>query len=497
LSEVARGLTQRTIGGLFWTSVGAVVQAILQLVALAVLARLLSPSEFGMAAAALVVIGFSVIFSQVGVGPAIVQCSALEPRHLRTGFTLSLLLSLVVAGSVWAAADLVAAFFRMQELGAVVRTICPIFICRGLSTVAESLAQRELRFRWLAAIEVGAFAGGFIIIGTTLAWLGYGIWALVGAHLMQNIARTAGLLAGQPHAKRLLLDRHTVGELLYFGGGFTLARVGNYLAGQGDNLVVGRWLGAQALGLYTYAYYMMATPAQLIGQVFDRVLFPTMAQVQSESERLTRAYRSGLATMALLILPVSVTLAIVAPEVILVLLGPKWAGVVGPFRIFALGMLFRTSYKLSDSLTRATGAVYSRAWRQGIYAVAVVTGAWAGHHWGLAGVAVGVLAAIAINFALMAQLSLGLTGMRWSEFGAAHVPALALTAVVGVSTWIVATYLRELQVTPIMLLVSITLWMPAMALILCWCMPQLFLGKDGQWLLRSLLASAPLQRPQA
>src|SRR5439155_16638905 len=110
-------------------------------------------------------------------------------------------------------------------------------------------------------------------------------------------------------------------ELLYFGGGFTLARVGNYIAGQGDNVVVGRWLGASALGIYSLAYQLITAPAILVGQVLDRVLFPTMASVQLEPTRLGRAYRTGVAVCALLVLPPSVVVTIVAPEIIVVLLG--------------------------------------------------------------------------------------------------------------------------------------------------------------------------------
>ena len=242
------------------------------------------------------------------------------------------------------------------------------------------------------------------------------------------------------------------------------------------------------MGLYTHAYQLMTSPAVLLGQALDRVLFPTMALVQLEPARLARAYRSGAAVCALLVMPASIVLAILAPEIVLVLLGPAWAGVVTPFRILALGMLFRTSYKLGDSVARATGAVYDRAWRQAVYALAVVVGAWIGQHWGLAGVALGVLAALAINFALMAQLSLRLTGVRWSELGAAHLPALALTVALGAETWALAAWLRGLQTAPLVLLAEVALFSTGAGVLLCWGLPPLFLGRDARTLLRAMVA---------
>ena len=490
------GLAERTVVGVLWTSLAMGAQAALQLVALVVLARLLSPSEFGVFAAALVVIGFCSIFSELGLAPAIVQRPKLEERHVRVGFTLSVLLGLAVAGVVWAGAPAIADFFHLPELTQVARATCLVFACQGASMVALALAQRELRFRWLAGIDAGAFAAGFVVAAPVLAWLGFGIWALVGAYLTQHVLRMVMLLAGQPHPKRPLLEWRAIGELLYFGGGFSLARIGNFLAGQGDNLVVGRFLGAQALGFYAHAHQLMTAPALLVGQVLDRVLFPTMALIQLQPARLARAYRSGIAVCALIVLPAGVVVSIVASEIVLVLLGPPWLGVADPLQILALAMLFRTSYKLSDTIARATGAVYARAWRQAAYAIAVVAGSWIGQFWGLGGVALGVFAAITVNFALMAQLSLRLTGMRWPEFGAAHVPGIALAAVLGAGTFVLVGWLRELQVAPLVLLLEVALFAPMAGLLLCWRMPALFLGQDARSALRSLaaLAPAPLQR---
>jgi PST family polysaccharide transporter len=481
------GLSRRAVGGLLWLGLSTGAQALVQAAALIILARLLEPRDFGVIGAAMVVVGFSTIFSQLGVGPAIVQRPVLEPRHLRVGFTLSTALGAAVAALVWTTAPRIADFFAMAQLEPVLRAVAFVFLCQGVATVSEALAQRALRFRWLALIELVAFGAGFLVVGTTLAVLGFGVWAMVGAHLTQNLLRAAALLVGQPHPRRPLLERRAARELLYFGGGFTLARVGNYLAGQGDNLVVGRWLGAQALGFYAQAYQLMVTPANLLGQVLDRVLFPSMALVQAEPARLLRAYRAGVTVVALLVLPGSLVVALLGPEIVLVLLGPKWAPAVVPFQLLALGLLFRTSYKLSDSVARATGAVYARAGRQGVYALAVLGGAWLGQRaGGLAGVALGVLAAITLNFVLMAALSLRLTGMRWRAFLAAHLPALALTLAVVPPAWLLVGWLRASHAPAALVLLAAMLFLVAATALLWSLLPRLFLGRDAGRLLGEL-----------
>jgi O-antigen/teichoic acid export membrane protein len=491
LTDNRQGLAKLSVVGVFWTALSMGALALAELVALIVMARLLSPNDFGLYAAALVVIKFSAIFEGLGIAPAIVQRPALEERHLRVGFTLSLLLSLLIAGLVWSAAPAIADFLRLAELTPVVRGACVVFLCYGASMVAQATAQRALRFRWLASIDACAFAAGFMLVGPVLAWHGFGVWALVSALVTQHFTRMIALLIGQPHPKRPLLERRAIGELLHFGGGFTLARICNYLAGQADRLVVGRWLGAQALGIYALASQLMSAPAVIFGQVLDRVLFPTMALVQREPARLARAYRSAVAACALLVLPAGVILAIVAPEFVLVLLGAGWEGVVVPLQILALGMLFRASYKLSDSVARATGAVYARAWRQAAFAIAVTVGSLIGQFWGVAGVALGAVAALAINFLLMAQLSLRLTGMRWSDFAVAHLPGVALAGTVGAGALALVDRLRELQVSPLALLVDVALASAAAGLLSCWLLPALFLGRDGHSVLRVFLTLTP------
>ena len=99
-----------------------------------------------------------------------------------------------------------------------------------------------------------------------------------------------------------------------FGVGFTVARVANFLANQGDNIVVGRMLGPQALGIYTRAYQLMAVPTTLFGDVLDRVLFPTMAKVQGDAPRLAAAYLQAVASIALVMLPLGVVMTVLAPE---------------------------------------------------------------------------------------------------------------------------------------------------------------------------------------
>ena len=487
----ARRLTETTLIGLFWTTLAKGGQGVLQLIAMLFLARLLTPEEFGLFAAALVIAGFSAIFSELGVAAAIVQRPVLESRHIRSGFTLSIATSLVVGPAVFFSADAIAGFFQIPELAGVVRLMAFGFPLHGISTVAQSLALRSFRFSWLAMVDAGAMALGFVVVAPVLTLLDFGVYALVAAYLTQQTVLTVILLYGSPHDKRPMFELRAVGELMYFGAGFSLARFCNYFATQADNLIVGRFLGPAALGHYAYAYQLMASPATLFGQILDRVLFPTMASVQHEPERLERAYRSGIFVCATVILPVSAIIAILAPEIVLILLGPVWVDVAVPLRILACGMLFRTSYKISDTIVRATGAVYARAWRQAVFAAAVLLCAYVGQSWGLAGVAAGVVVALAINFTMMAQLSLRLSGMPWRDFVQCHKAGLVLAMIHGATGLAAATWLRDVGAGPFGVVAGTALVAMLLVPILVWTLPQLILGPDRVHLLRMLAKVAP------
>jgi O-antigen/teichoic acid export membrane protein len=481
-----RSLTHQTVAGLLWTTCGKGAYGVLQLVVLAILARLLTPADFGVVSAALIVIALSGIVSQLGMGPALVQRPVLERRHIDTAFAASVFLDTLLGAVIWLGAPIVSGFFRIGNVEPVLRALAWVFPLQGLATVAESLMTRELRFRSLASLDVISYGVGYGVVGITLALLGRGVWALVAAQIAQNVIKTAILLSWQPPRLRSVPQWRAFQDLMYFGGGFTVAKIANQLAAQGDYLVVGRFLGPAALGYYGRAFNLMSAPASGFGTVLDAVLFPAMARVQTSAQRLAAAYRRGLALIALTFLPLSLCLFLLAPEVIHVMLGPHWTPVIAPFQVLVAGMLFRSSSKIADSLTRATGAVYRRAWRQILYAGLVIGGAWVGKHWGITAVAGGVLFAITVNFLLMAHLSLSEARMTWSDLLRAQVPALLIAAVSGTLVWGTATVLRNWALPPLVVLIAGGTVMVGSALVLMLMAPSMFLGADGQWIVDTM-----------
>jgi PST family polysaccharide transporter len=466
---------------MFWTFSGTGVQVCVQLLATMALGRLLTPAQFGLMGAANFVIACSQIVSQIGVGPAIIQRRDLEPTHVRAAVTLSGTLGLVLGALVWFGAPLLAKFYRMPELEPLLRVVAFLFPLDGMNTVAKSLITRSLRFRLYIAIDVAAYVFGYALVGVVLAWYGYGVWALVTANLAQVTVRLLGMYGATRHSLRPSLNWRASRDLLNFGFGHSVAQIGTLLSQQGDNIVVGRWLGPAALGVYGRAYGLMVMPANAFGRIINRVLFPVMAKVQDERERMANAYERALATVAFVSLPLSAFLWVVAPEFIRVVLGPAWDEVVWPFRLFSISLLFRMTSKISDACTKAAGRVYERAVLQYAYAAMVVLGAIIGQRWGVGGVAVAVSGAMAFNWLSMGWLGRSVTGLSWARFAKAQAPALLLALVIAGGVAVVAHGARTAHFGTLPVLITAGIAAVAIAISAFRLSPELFFGSYGTW----------------
>jgi PST family polysaccharide transporter len=404
----AGSLTALTVKGFAWAFTGTISQALLQVGSMVVLARLLTPVEFGTATAAALVVGLSQIVSQLGVGPALVQRKTLTDREISAAFYSSLLLSIVLALLLFTVAPLVNHLVSLPTDSRLLPLLTIALVCAGAAATPMGLLQRELRFRAMAAVDVLASGPVTIGVSVVLAALGHGAASLIWGQIAGGLTTAVGYHVLARPSLRLASPAamwRSVRPLLGFGSGYSLSQLGNWFALNADNFVTTNVLGPGPLGLYSRAYNLLSQPANMIGSAVDKALFPAMAKVRDDGERLRNAYVRAASLIALMTVPCSVILYVLAPEIVRILLTPRWEGVVVPLRVFALVLLPRTSYKISGSLTRATGAVYGGVWRQWLYAVEVLVACALGTRWGVNGVAVGASIAIVLHFLVMLRFS--------------------------------------------------------------------------------------------
>ena len=474
-------LTQQTISGIFWQSSRAGANIVLRALILIMLARHLPAQDFGLVAAAMVVATVAQAFTQIGVTKALVQMLTLTEQHVRSAFALSVFMGSGAAVLLIFGAPAFAAPFHMIGLEPIIRVLSVLLLLNSIAAVPAALLDRARRFKISSMLELSAFVIAFGGIGLLLAIAGYGVWALVMAEVSQGLVRMLLYLVIERPPIGFWPNRSCLGDLLFIGSGFSAGQIGNLVATQIDYLIVGRLLGAEALGLYNRAYQFLMLPAQLVGTATQTVLFPSIASIQDQPERIARAFLRGVGVIAMATLPMSGVLIVLAPELVDVTLGERWHGMVLPFQLLASTLMFRTSYKVSDSVSLAMGSMYRRAWRQWVYAGAVVIGAVLGANWGLPGVAIGVGAAIVVNFLIMLQLALQITRVSASHVLAIHLRHLMAALPIVFTDVVVVAFLRAREAADVLVLL-VGLFAAALTSALMWWKCRWAFGEDGKWL---------------
>ena len=289
----------------------------------------------------MIIIGFARVVSEVGMVPALVQREDLTESHIQVGFTLSVLWGLLLTAVIFISAPFAAVVFHTPEIIPIIQFLSLTFMFANFGATSQAMMQRKLEFRKLFLAEFISYVCGYIVVGVTLALLKYGVWSLAWAALVQSVSKACLLFFLSPHKLRPIIKVEEARHLLSFGVGMSLTRMANYAAQNADYLVVGRWLGATNLGLYTKSYQLMVLPVSQFSAVASFVLFPAYAEAQNDQERLRRAYFCAVFISSVVVFPAMVVMAIVAPEAIRGLFGPQWTGAVEALQILCIGGPFQ------------------------------------------------------------------------------------------------------------------------------------------------------------
>ncbi len=435
--------------------------------------------DYGVVAAAMLFIAFCDLLRDIGIGSTLVQLPKLSVTDQRTGFTLVLFTSALIFAGVHVVAPFFAAFMRIPDVESVLRVLSFIIVVQAVSTISQGLLLRDLRARQVMTIEIAAKFCAYSSLGIGMAYLGYGYWALVAASLGEAGLRSLAFTVAARPQLRPAFDGPSFRRLTSVGSGFALSRLINFVALRADVTVVGRYLDTASLGIYSRAYRLMSLPADLYGKVADRVVFPAMAQVQGDPRRLRNAYLRGIRLTALLGMPITVLLCILAPEIIAVLLGPKWSAVVPVFFALSTATYFRLSARVSGSLLRATASTRAMVLTQVLYVVLTVVGASLAVPHGLLVVGAAISVAVVSLYLLITWYACRVAGVTLPVFAAAHLHGLILGVAFGATTFLIVWGLRDMHLPAIRILATIGVILALLGLVLMINKPRSLLGEEG------------------
>ena len=379
-------LRRRTVSGVSWSAVAQLVTQCFSWVISIIVARLVGPRAYGLIAMTAVFSGFAMLFSDLGLSAAIIQRANLEKRHLDTAFWINMASGLLMTALMAGLAPVIAAFYREPRLTWITIIAALQFTLVSINVVEQALIRREMRFRALAGIQItSTVIGGTVALG--MAFAGMGVWSLVAQPLCSTSIRVLLFWTVAQWRPSLSFDTQAGKELFGFSGYVLGSYIVQYWARNADNLLVGRLIGAQALGIYSRAYTMMLLPLNQITTVVSGVMAPALCSIQHDRVRVKRSYLRAVRILSLITFPMMTGLFVTSEQLILVLLGRQWLEVVPIFKILCgVGLL--------QSITGTVGWIYHSQGRTALMFKMAVIGSLGGIvafivgiRWGVLGVA--------------------------------------------------------------------------------------------------------------
>lgn len=344
--------------GVRWSLIGSLGAAAFQFLQMIVFARLAGPEQAGEYALAATVMALLLPLAEAGLSQALVQSRALTPGHFVALFWLNFGISILVFTCLWVFGPWLAAWYERPVLCALLPFMGLVLLVAPFGTQYGALLLRDLRFETAAKIEILAGAASFTAV-TLLAWRGWGPWAMAAGFVVKNTLTSAGsLLAARrdfPVDWRKPSPWMEIRPYLGFAGYDLAARWTDFLANWLDKLIVGKWLGATALGFYHLAFTLGTIPTARLGHAVTRVTFPLFAKAQGDSAQLEAIFRRAGRDVVLALFPVYTLLALFSRELTGLLYGPQWAPAAPLLVAFGVAGLVRTLAAVFPQLTRGIG----------------------------------------------------------------------------------------------------------------------------------------------
>ncbi len=323
-------------------------------VVLVVLARLLSPEAFGLAAMAITVTTLFSCFSDLGLKHAMVQQKGDTEKIASLAFCVLLPLGVVWFIVIWFIAPFIGEYFKNLEVVPMVRTLGLMFIIQPLSDVPLSILLRDLKFKALFYRQLvpQLFSG---VTSITLAFMGYGAWALVLGTLA-GIAGTAIVVWRQTDWRpRIFIETKLLNSMFKFGSFVSIQRILGWMTVKADHLFVGRFLGASVLGIYRVGHTYGNLPLQVLGGPFHSVIYPIFCKISGDINEVKQKYHAYIKWVSVINIPIGVAFIFIVPFLVPVLLGDKWLAAIPVMQLITVTSMLSSIVGVNAEVYKAIG----------------------------------------------------------------------------------------------------------------------------------------------
>ena len=340
--------------GVFWIAIAKYSGIIIQLIISAVLARLIAPAAFGTIALAMVVMHFFNMFTDVGIGPAVVQYKQLTKQHLDSLFTLNIYIGIILSLVFYGSSDLVSSYYGDETLGKICRIISIAIFFNSLNVVPNALMRKAKRFRTIAlrTLFFQVSSGCIAVWGAFHNW---GIYALLVTPMITAIGVFCVNYYNYPLRYILKMNMHairTIASFSVFQFAFSFC---NYFSRNMDKFVIGKFFSLTQLGYYDKSYHLMQLPLQNTTFVIEPVLHPILSSLQNNKHELCKKNCKLAINISNISFPVGLILYFCGSELIRIIYGEQWEAAILVFKILALSLPLQMILSTSGALYQAAG----------------------------------------------------------------------------------------------------------------------------------------------
>ncbi|HUX66446.1 MAG TPA: lipopolysaccharide biosynthesis protein [Terriglobales bacterium] len=422
-----QALDRSMIGAVAWNAAAKWLSQAVGWTSTIIIARLLTPYDFGIMGMAGLFTVLATLVSQVGLGQAIVTLRDLPSRRIAQLNTVALMIGAALVAVSFLVAGPLASFFSAPPLREVVLVVSSSYMIMALQVVPRALLQKELKFKALATASTARFLAQ-AVISVALAWIGFRYWSLVIGYIAGTVVSTALLCRWRGHCFALPKFSELRREL-HFGGNVLVTGVAWYCYDNSDFLVAGRVLGGASLGNYTLAWTIACTPVEKIANLVTGVTPAFFSATQRNAAELRR-YLLGLTeVISYVTIPASLGLALVADPLVRALLGPKWLGAIAPLQVLGAFVAARSITTVLPNLLTSIGEAAFVMWATLAAAVAMPCAFYAGSRWGTAGIAAAWIVAYPLVILPILAKTISRIGIAPREYWARIQPAVIASAI--------------------------------------------------------------------
>jgi PST family polysaccharide transporter len=454
-AETDAPLAERAARGVAWVAGARLAIQVAQFGASLVLARLLLPSQYGLAAVAWTVTSFAFLFNDLGLSSWLVQTPKITARDASTAFYLNAAAGVLLTALLLILSSPLASLFGHPGLAPLLR-IGSIAFMLSLTAVPNALLERRLQFQTVAVIDLASSVVGFSVT-VACAALGLGAASLVIGPVTATVIASCGSLLWARWLPTARPSRESAQRLIGFGKHLTGATIIGFWALNIDNLLIGRFVGATELGFYNRAYMLMLMPIQQVNGALGRVLLPVLSAVREDEARLRRAVLRICRTNSVLLCPALIGLACVSHNFILVAFGHRWLGTAPLLAILCLSGPPQVAAGISALVCQAAGQARLLTTWGNLTSLSLIVAIVAGLPWGAEGVCIAYTARAYLIFPVAVMPTKLSVGIGTSDIVRASAPPCYASVLMAGYIFLVGLLLRgTLGPLPILLLQVLT-----------------------------------------